>query len=171
MDLHIVDDVESVCTLLIEIADHYKLKAQAFPSPTAYLDYVESGDYIPPALAVISDVDMPKMSGFEMMGKVRSTHPLLRFVFVTGYPEIELQHGRACFYLAKPFSIAKLAGLFEALAQCANDGPNAENYGCSSKGDCSCFNIHDWCCPRAGAATDTPSKSVTLVGVQGRPHA
>ena len=76
MYLHIVEDVESVCKLLIEIANHYNLKVQAFPSPAAYLDYLEGGDYVPPALAVISDVDMPRMSGFEMMGRVRSIYPL-----------------------------------------------------------------------------------------------
>ena len=64
---------------------------------------------------VISDVDMPEMDGFALMGEAHQRAPDLPFILMSGTPDPSLAeraraHGaRAC--LPKPFSLDRLDAL------------------------------------------------------------
>lgn len=61
---------------------------------------------------VISDVVMPEMDGPTMLKQMRKTHPDLKVIFVSGYPNEAFQKalGEETFaFLPKPFSLPQLA--------------------------------------------------------------
>lgn len=62
--------------------------------------------------AVISDIDMPKMGGEEMLTKMLETDPTLKLMFVTGRtPTVEGYHS----IVSKPFDVYQLEVMVEDL--------------------------------------------------------
>ncbi len=147
MDIHIIDDDESMRTIYTAFAQSLNYRAKAFSSPHAYLEYMGCGEYLRPNLTILSDVEMPKMSGYELMDRVRKAYPDQRFIiFTTGAPHSDPKNEFACFYLTKPVSIGKLEEVFKALSLCVESGPS-ERIGCASIDDRRDFRIKDWHCP------------------------
>lgn len=62
---------------------------------------------------VVSDVKMPEMDGPTLLKELRKTHPDLRFVFVSGYPDDAFTKTLAdegnFTFLPKPYSLEKIA--------------------------------------------------------------
>lgn len=56
--------------------------------------------------AVFADIEMPGMSGLELLGKIKLADPMVEVVMVTGYDSYALKafEGRALGYLMKPTS-------------------------------------------------------------------
>lgn len=68
-----------------------------------------------PVDIVISDVDMPKMGGFNLMEKVRQKDPEKIFILMSGvkdYEELSRNNGASAF-LAKPFEISDLFNIIQ----------------------------------------------------------
>lgn len=65
---------------------------------------------------VLTDVQMPEMSGYDLVEALRSAHPHLRHLFMSGYPDGPPVHGLAgerrpedaVRFIAKPFTLATL---------------------------------------------------------------
>ena len=79
-----VDDDPSILKsleYLLDSADHSVL---AFASAAALL---ESG-CLARIDCLISDIDMPVMDGFDLLGVVRQARPALPIVLITGHPEM-----------------------------------------------------------------------------------
>jgi len=61
---------------------------------------------------LLTDVVLPGRNGGELAGELRNRHPALGTIYISGYPENELQKfgitEHAEFYLAKPFSMKSL---------------------------------------------------------------
>jgi len=150
VDVDIVDDDESMRTLLSSLMDALNYKTQEFSCPTDYLEYMSRVDYFPPRLAIISDVDMPLMSGYEFINAVRNLNPHIRVLIATGSPGIPALDDSACFYLAKPFDLKKLKRIFLAISLCNKSGPNPDVLKCTSIDDRNDFCVKDWKCPRNG---------------------
>ena len=65
---------------------------------------------------LLVDVDMPVMTGPELVGCVLPDHPELRVVFMSGYPRespgLQVHLDAGCQFLAKPFRPSRLCELF-----------------------------------------------------------
>lgn len=63
---------------------------------------------------VVSDVVMPELDGPALLRELRKTHPDLKFVFMSGYPNDAFRAGfdaqEKYGFLPKPFSLAELVG-------------------------------------------------------------
>lgn len=100
----IIDDEAVALRRLRRILENLGLRVVAFSSPFRALKYFKDGR----CDLVISDVKMPGMSGFDLMTRVRSQHPHVEFILITGYASIDdavqaTKEG-AFHYLAKPFT-------------------------------------------------------------------
>ncbi len=148
MDIHIVDDDETIRILYASIAEKFGFSTLTFPCPDAYLEYMGSDEYSSPLLAILTDVNMPNMSGFELMDEVRKINSHQKFVVISGAPGVEPKEAPlACFYFTKPVSVGKLKAVFEALLQCVEWGNHPDRVGCTSIDDRCDFCIEDWHCP------------------------
>jgi len=150
MDIHVVDDERTVRTLIAEMVRSLDYQSKVFTGPEDYLEYMSSVDYSPPQIAILSDVMMPEMSGYEFMNAVRKRHPHLRFIICTGSPEQAAQEDFACFYLVKPLRLKSLDKILRAMSLCKRNGPHPVTYKCASIDDRCHFGINEWKCPRGG---------------------
>ena len=144
--IHIVEDDEVIREIFSEIIHDFGCRTLLFSSPTHYLGYMNEPDYSSP-LAIISDVRMPEMNGYDFMHQVRQLNPFQKFVIVTGSPEIEHKYKNlACMYLCKPFNPDSLKHHICLFLQCdKNCGlDNAEG---RIHDDRILFNLNKWSCP------------------------
>ena len=62
---------------------------------------------------IVSDVIMPEMDGPTMFKELRKTHPDLKIIFVSGYPDDAFKNGLGendtFAFLPKPFTLSQLA--------------------------------------------------------------
>lgn len=70
---------------------------------------------------LVSDIRLPGLSGLDLLRTVKSTHPGLPVVLITGMPSVHsavsgLRHG-AYDYLPKPFSVAEVERLLKRVRQ------------------------------------------------------
>jgi DNA-binding NtrC family response regulator len=74
--------------------------------------YIENGGQ---ADMIISDVDMPKMNGFELLEKVRKNQANTVFILMSGHAENEgrAMASNADAFLAKPFAINDLFNIVQ----------------------------------------------------------
>jgi two-component system chemotaxis response regulator CheY len=114
----IVDDNDLMRTVLRGIlrSDEYEVIGEARNGALA-LEMVER---LKPDI-VFLDVMMPEMDGLEALQAIKSAHPLISVIMVTGKPSVDnvqesIQNGASGF-IVKPFNAGKvLAALGKALA-------------------------------------------------------
>jgi FixJ family two-component response regulator len=113
----IVDDDESFRRATLSFIRSLGYSAAAFPSADAFLNSnaVENTD------CLITDVQMPGMSGIELQSHLIAQGHRVPVIFVTAFPEMEARthalHAGAIGFLGKPFSDENLIScLNKALA-------------------------------------------------------
>jgi CheY-like chemotaxis protein len=79
---------------------------------------------------VVTDTVMPRMSGPELVARLRASHPMVKVIFMSGHtPETVLKHGGAelgTTFLQKPFEVDDLlATVRRLLAEGASPPPKA----------------------------------------------
>lgn len=117
---HIIDDEVALSTLMVELLESAGYQAVDFSSPVDYLNFVDSKYYLPP-VAVITDVRMPEMSGYELIDRVRDKYPEQRVIVVSGDDRgDEARNREVCHFLSKPFTPEKLFSLADAITKCDN---------------------------------------------------
>ena len=115
MKILVVEDekllAESIRTLLQEKG----FEADAVYDGEAGVDYAESGVYD----LIILDVMMPKMNGYQVAKKLRSTHLSTPILMLTAKSElldrVEGLNSGADYYLTKPFDARELLACVNAL--------------------------------------------------------
>ena len=72
---------------------------------------------------IISDIKMPEMDGFSLLGRIKENYPGLPVIFITGQPTLDSARlANADGILTKPFRISNLEDLIEqALEQKKTD--------------------------------------------------
>ncbi len=146
---HVVDDNEPLLEFLTAFIEDAGYQAQGFRSSVDYLEYVKSPDYTPP-LAILSDVQMPMIDGFEMLQKVRELYPAVRSAVISAYPSTGSGvRDQSCAYLEKPMSMESLERMVRTFAACVECGPAPKEYECSRNGDQTVFALDQWSCPHA----------------------
>ncbi|MBR0716166.1 response regulator [Bradyrhizobium liaoningense] len=110
--ISVIDDDPYVRAAMKNMLKSRGYVAHTFPSAEEFLHSAELND----TSCVITDVQMPKMSGFDLMAEMRGRGALTPFILITGFPD-EATHTRAlkagaCF-LPKPFSTSALIKCLE----------------------------------------------------------
>ncbi len=145
---HLIEDDTCIRELLVELIQDFGDKAMEFSSPGDYLNYVDSGAYAKPT-AIITDIHMPEMSGYEMMGKVLERFPDINFAVISGEPNISSRYkGLACMYLVKPFHPEVIQEMLNKFSRCKSEGASTE-IGCSEFGDREAFDVLNCMCPKS----------------------
>ncbi len=107
--IFLVDDDDGSRDAMTRALERVGFTVRPFVSAEAALASLESGAEVD---AVVSDVRMPGMNGYELLRRVRAGRPHLPFLLVTAYGEVEeavsaLQEG-ADDYLTKPVKMQEL---------------------------------------------------------------
>ncbi|MDX8396851.1 MAG: response regulator [Mariprofundaceae bacterium] len=141
---HYVDDETIIRDLLEAFISDAEYESIGFESAEAYIDYLNSPNFVNPT-AVISDVTMPGMNGYELALRIREKYPFQKIILVTGNAD-DAHHGHAasqlCYTLDKPFKPESFIALLNILEACEN----AHKCGSKSEYYKQCeFGIHHNC--------------------------
>ena len=101
--LLIVDDEKTILELLSDFFKKFGYDVTVTDDPFKAVKIIENGD----ANIVLTDIKMPKMSGIELLKKIKVINGLVQVIIMTGYGSLEntvecLEMG-ANDYLLKPF--------------------------------------------------------------------
>ncbi|HVN71638.1 MAG TPA: response regulator [Desulfomonilia bacterium] len=70
---------------------------------------------------VVSDIHMPRMDGFTLMGEIKTRYPKVPIVLITGFSVNEAQkmafERGANAFVAKPFKLKELKNVIESVSQ------------------------------------------------------
>lgn len=115
--ISIIDDDPSVRLAISSLVRSLGLAVHLFSSAEQFL---ATGALATSAL-VVTDVQMPGMSGLELQERLRQDGSDVPFIFVTAFPEPLIRQralaGGACGFLTKPFAGAAMIGCIgQALA-------------------------------------------------------
>jgi CheY-like chemotaxis protein len=70
---------------------------------------------------VVSDIHMPRMDGFTLMGEIKTRYPKVPIVLITGFSVSEAQkmafERGANAFVAKPFKLKELKSVIESVSQ------------------------------------------------------
>jgi two-component system NtrC family response regulator/two-component system response regulator HydG len=107
--IYLVDDDDGSRDAMTRTLERVGYTLRAFPSAEEALESLRQGDDVD---AIVSDVRMPGMDGYEFLRAVRADHPALPFLLVTAYADVDdavaaLQEG-ADDYLTKPVKMQEL---------------------------------------------------------------
>ena len=156
---HIIDDDEDLRGIAVELLNSAGYQVIDYSNPSIYLDYVHSDDYVSP-MAIITDVRMPEMSGYELVDKVREKYPDQKFVVISGYDDCDRSLRRnVCHFLPKPFTPEKLISITDSLIKCSKEGPSSAITACEDLGEEANPN---WECPLDCFECGNKGKSVKL---------
>ncbi|WP_183190272.1 response regulator transcription factor [Ancylobacter tetraedralis] len=106
--ISIIDDDESVRVATESLVRSLGLKARTFASAEDFLQSALVGT----TSCVITDVQMPGMSGVELQSVLRARGDTTPLIFITAFPEERVRRqvdaGGAVGFLAKPFDGADM---------------------------------------------------------------
>jgi FixJ family two-component response regulator len=110
----VIDDDASIRTATNNLLSSHGYLVDTFASAEEFLQSVRLSE----SACVIADVQMPSMSGLELLTHMRTLGHAAPFIFITAFPEESvraraLRSGAICF-LAKPFAGPALISCLEA---------------------------------------------------------
>jgi len=117
---HIIDDEPMLRELLDAIIDDAGFSSRSFESGEAYLRFLHSPDFEKPT-AILSDVSMPGMTGYDLAFEIRKVYPLQKVVLITGNvndEHVQQVDKYLCYTLAKPFDPETIIDLLISLNAC-----------------------------------------------------
>ncbi len=108
MDILVVDDERDICDFLADFLNQDGHNVKTLSDPTKVVATLKKKSFH----VIILDLMMPKMSGIDLLQKIRTFDDDLAVIILTGYPTVEsasdsIQHGVSA-YIRKPFSIDEL---------------------------------------------------------------
>ncbi len=111
LNVLIVDDEPKICQLLEQILVSRGCTVRVAHDGLEGLAQFKQQS----ADVVITDIKMPKLTGFELLRELKHLDPLLNIVVITAFPTIEtaveaMKFG-ACDFLTKPFDIAQIQAI------------------------------------------------------------
>jgi FixJ family two-component response regulator len=112
--ISVIDDDASVRAATNNLLSSHGYLVHAFASAEEFLQSARLDD----SSCVIADVQMPVMSGLDLLTHLRAQGYAAPFIFITAFPEESvrsraLKAGATCF-LAKPFAAPELITCVEA---------------------------------------------------------
>ncbi len=115
MGIHVIDDEVALAELVfeaLEIEGYAPL--QMFHSGISYLMHMQSADYQAPKV-LITDLMMPGIDGLQLIKEIRSKHPEIKIIVMSGRPDHLEQAEEADAALHKPFDFCLLYEQVEQL--------------------------------------------------------
>ncbi|MBU1241827.1 response regulator [Myxococcota bacterium] len=117
MNILIVDDERDICDFLSDFLRQEGHEVNTLCDPTKALEDIKHNAYH----LIILDIMMPKLSGMDLLGQIRTFDEDVSIVILTGYPSVEtaadsIGYGVSA-YLKKPFSIDDLRTILFKIAQ------------------------------------------------------
>lgn len=105
LNILVVDDDQDVCEYLEDFLTTEGYAVCCVNDPTLALDHLRKEDFH----VCVLDLMMPKLSGIDLLEKIRAADDDLAVIILTGYPSLEtatssIQHDVSA-YIRKPFSI------------------------------------------------------------------
>ena len=111
----IVDDNPNMSTLLSDILEIFDFRGFHASDGNEALDKLRDNKYD----MVFTDLRMPNMDGYDLLNAIKSEHPGLPVVVVTGYSVAEAQDAllsaKADGFLNKPFKVNEIQSLLNSL--------------------------------------------------------
>ena len=107
----IVDDNPNMSSLLSEMLEVFDYESERAGDGREALEALETGNFS----MVITDMRMPNMTGLELLKEVKSRHPKVRVVLISGYSggdvksQAELHDADG--FLSKPLMMADIEKL------------------------------------------------------------
>jgi response regulator RpfG family c-di-GMP phosphodiesterase len=128
MRVLVVDDETSVRKLLAVMLEESAISHESAPSGAEALKFLGRE----PFDAVISDLQMPGMSGLDLLAQVRRQYPNLAFLMATGVDDIRVglqaMHQGADDYLVKPLQMDAVTMSLERAVQRKRMERELDNY-------------------------------------------
>ena len=123
--ISVIDDDESVRAATNNLLASHGYIVHTFASAEEFLRSTEQHD----ASCVVADVQMPVMSGLDLLALMRSRGYRAPFIFITAFPEESiraraLKAGAICF-LSKPFAGSTLVNCIETALKPDRGGADA----------------------------------------------
>lgn len=104
----IVDDEVNMCSVMQDILVDEGYEVMVAENGNEALQIVHK---VTPDL-IITDINMPCMGGLDLLREVKSLHPDVQFIIMTGFGELETylnaMHNGAFDYITKPLNIEML---------------------------------------------------------------
>ncbi|WP_038249305.1 response regulator [Ghiorsea bivora] len=120
--IHYIDDEAMIRDLFKDFIAFTAYKSIGFASGEDYLSYLDSPNFIQ-STAIISDVTMPGINGYDLTLEIRKRYPLQKIIVCTRNPD-EQHHisaiSQTCYTLDKPFNPKKLISILDSLLSCEN---------------------------------------------------
>ena len=114
--VHVIDDDEVYRKVLVEMVGANGFSTREFGSGFEYLQYAGLPQYLRPDM-IFSDMNMPGMSGLEMLRKLADIYPDIPCFIVTGnidqFDQLDLISSSVREVLCKPVTGSKIAALLE----------------------------------------------------------
>jgi FixJ family two-component response regulator len=112
--ISVIDDDASVRAATDNLLSSHGYLVHTFASAEAFLQSARLND----SSCIVADVQMPPMSGLDLLTHMRTRGYTVPFIFITAFPEESLRAralkaGAICF-LAKPFAAPALINCVEA---------------------------------------------------------
>lgn len=121
----IVDDDQAMRWVLERAFEKAGIPVTAFESATAALRTLEH--HVP--TAILTDVRMPGMDGFEFLERIKTEHPMLPIIIMTAHSDLQSAVGAyekgAFDYLPKPFDVDEAIELARRACLAAGSGQAA----------------------------------------------
>lgn len=121
--ISIIDDDESVRVATESLVRSLGLTARTFASAEAFLESALVGN----TACVITDVQMPGMSGVELQSVLRSKGDTTPLIFITAFPEERIRRqvdaAGAIGFLAKPFDGSAMIACIDRALGAAGAAP------------------------------------------------
>ena len=129
LDVLVVDDEPKICQILEQILSARGCSVRMAHDGLEGLAQFEKQH----TDVVITDLKMPKLSGFELIRELKHLDPLVNIVVITAYPSIQgaveaMQYG-ACDFITKPFDLAQIQAILYRCQQRVSLGRQLRSQG------------------------------------------
>jgi len=113
----IVDDSKDLTHVIADFLSMYGYQVHTALNGYDALQCMDSQ----PIQIVVSDIHMPRMDGFTLMGEIKARYPKVPIVLITGFSVGEAQkmafERGANAFVAKPFKLKELKNVIESVSQ------------------------------------------------------
>ena len=113
----IVDDSQDLSHVIADFLSLYGYQVHTARDGYDALECLQSQQI----QVVVSDIHMPRMDGFTLMGEIKTKYPKVPIVLITGFSvsdaqKMALERGANAF-VAKPFKLKELKSVIESVSQ------------------------------------------------------